>query len=72
MQITDLQADLRIEVRKPRKVRKELRVLVVCLVALYYKVGHERPETIFFNYCFIFYFEYWCKLQKKIYEGTVI
>lgn len=47
MQVTDLQADLRIEVRKPRKVRKELRVLEICLVALYYKVGHERPETVF-------------------------
>jgi hypothetical protein len=44
MLITDIQADLPSDLRKPRKVRKELRVLIIRLLALYYIVGHEGPN----------------------------
>jgi hypothetical protein len=44
MQIRDIQADQQLNVRKPIKERKELRFFAICLVVLYYKVGHERPK----------------------------
>jgi hypothetical protein len=47
MQITDIQADRQLNVRKPIKVRKELRFIAICLVVFYYTVGHERPNTFF-------------------------